>query len=266
MTLVLKGEFLLADIKKIYHGNTEVDKLYCGTDLVHEKEPADTTAPTTTVYPDPSVTYPAGEKVWLEVDEACDTYYTLDGSTPTTNSTLFTEAFTLDTTTTIKYFSVDTAGNTEAVKSTVFNIEEASTGWRYVRFIGHGDNTNSATTRLVEYKAMEGTTNRLLNKTPIEGEAVDTGGSIDAATNGVTDMSESYPIWWTAEGVPTLVYDLGSSYPIDTLQLWMYSTAGDPRQTRFILAVSNDNANWTTIVDNSTNTTVQPSEGWAFAI
>jgi len=110
-------------------GAVQVDKIYSGTDLVYEKQPIDTTAPITTVYPDPTnpnLTHYAGTKVWLEVNEMCTTYFTLDGSTPTTASPIFREAFILNETTTIKYFSVDLAGNVEAVKTTVFDITGAA--------------------------------------------------------------------------------------------------------------------------------------------
>ena len=40
--------------------------------------------------------------------------------------------------------------------------------WRYVRYIGHGDQTG-VTSRLVEFQALQGATNRLLGKLPISG-------------------------------------------------------------------------------------------------
>ena len=119
----------MLEYKDVRLGATKIDKLYCGTDLVYEKQPIDTTAPITTVYPDPTnanLTHYAGTRVWLEVNEMCTTYYTLDGSTPTTSSPIFREAFTFNETTTIKYFSVDLAGNIEAVKTTIFDIVSAA--------------------------------------------------------------------------------------------------------------------------------------------
>ncbi|MBK8164279.1 MAG: chitobiase/beta-hexosaminidase C-terminal domain-containing protein [Gammaproteobacteria bacterium] len=44
------------------------------------------------------------------------TYYTLDGSPPTTASTLYTGPITIDDTVVLKFFSVDAAGNTEGAK------------------------------------------------------------------------------------------------------------------------------------------------------
>ncbi len=52
------------------------------------------------------------------------TYYTTDGSTPTqTTADLYTGPFTVSATTTVKYFSVDSAGNVEGVNSTPIQID-----------------------------------------------------------------------------------------------------------------------------------------------
>ena len=104
-------------------GNTQLTKIYVGENLSWMYEAPDVTAPITSVYPDPVAgTHYAGQAVRFEVNEMCDTYYTLDGSTPTIGSTKYTDAFILNQTTTIKYFSVDVAGNVETVKTTVFDI------------------------------------------------------------------------------------------------------------------------------------------------
>jgi peptidoglycan/xylan/chitin deacetylase (PgdA/CDA1 family) len=51
------------------------------------------------------------------------TRYTTDGTTPTaTNGTTYAGPFTVATTTTVRYYSTDTAGNSEAVKSTQIKI------------------------------------------------------------------------------------------------------------------------------------------------
>ena len=48
---------------------------------------------------------------------AAATYYTTDGTTPTTSSTRFTTPLTINQPTTFKFFSVDNAGNAEAVQT-----------------------------------------------------------------------------------------------------------------------------------------------------
>lgn len=112
----------MTDFKNVKLGNSQIAKVYLGENLVWNYVEPDLVAPTTTIYPTPTVAYGAGAKFWFEVDEACDTYYTLDGTTPTVNSTLFTEPFILNSTTIVKYFSVDVAGNVEAVKTTEITI------------------------------------------------------------------------------------------------------------------------------------------------
>jgi hypothetical protein len=167
------------------------------------------------------------------------------------------------------YYTVQAGNYGRATNSAQVSAtpEETASLYRYVRFQGYGDQTNAATTRLVELQAMEGATNRLSGKVPISGEAVSSGGTIDKATDGLTAMtSGTYPLWWVGAGVPNLVYDLGAAYPIDTLKLWMFSTDADPRQTRFKLFVSNDNVNWTPVVDMSSNATPQPTNGWSYAL
>ncbi len=54
----------------------------------------------------------------------CDkTYYTTDGTTPTTSSAVYSTAIAIAATTTLKYFSVDKTGNTEAVQTQVYAID-----------------------------------------------------------------------------------------------------------------------------------------------
>ena len=54
----------------------------------------DITAPVTNIYPS-SGTHYAGDSVWFEVNEMCTTYYTLDGTEPTTASAKYVEPITI---------------------------------------------------------------------------------------------------------------------------------------------------------------------------
>jgi peptidoglycan/xylan/chitin deacetylase (PgdA/CDA1 family) len=51
------------------------------------------------------------------------TYYTTDGSTPTTSSPVFTQPFTISQPMTLKFFSVDNAGNTESVQTQTVQVQ-----------------------------------------------------------------------------------------------------------------------------------------------
>jgi hypothetical protein len=166
------------------------------------------------------------------------------------------------------YYTVQ-AGNygraTNSAQVSATPTGTAPAGWRYVRYIGHGDQTG-VTSRLVELQALEGATNRLLNKTPMAGYQTPNGGTIGVATNGEKVHASGYPLWWTAEGVPTLVYDLGATYPIDTINVTGYSPVADPRTTQFIISVSKDNTTWTQVADYTANTTNQPEAGFNFTV
>lgn len=54
------------------------------------------------------------------------TYYTTNGSTPTTSSTVYTAPFKVGGTTTVKFFSVDNTGNAESVKSQTLQIDSTA--------------------------------------------------------------------------------------------------------------------------------------------
>jgi len=107
-----------------------------GTATCHGKPPTtDTVAPTTTIKCNAGAcgtvpTKPAQVSL-AAIDNvggagADKTYFTTDGSTPTTASTAYTAPFTLSSTATVKFFSVDKAGNAEAVSSKQILIDAAA--------------------------------------------------------------------------------------------------------------------------------------------
>jgi peptidoglycan/xylan/chitin deacetylase (PgdA/CDA1 family) len=92
---------------------------------------ADTTPPTTAIACNSAVCssgwYSAAVSVSLSATDPDDgvkeTHYTLDGSDPTLSSLLYTGAFTVSTTSTVKYRSWDTSGNVEPAKSQAIRID-----------------------------------------------------------------------------------------------------------------------------------------------
>jgi hypothetical protein len=101
-----------------------VDKVGNVSDVRTEAYTFDANAPTTTVSP-AGGTYRTRQTLTLTCADSgtsgCEgTYYTLDGSTPTTSSTRYTGPFTLSTDTPLKFFSVDKAGNEEAARTETY--------------------------------------------------------------------------------------------------------------------------------------------------
>jgi N-acetylneuraminic acid mutarotase len=81
----------------------------------------DTFPPVTTASPSGG-TYSAAQSVTLTSNETATVYYTLDGSTPTTGSMVYDGSVSIAADTTLKFFARDTAGNTEAVKTEFYTI------------------------------------------------------------------------------------------------------------------------------------------------
>jgi hypothetical protein len=99
------------------------------SDAVTEVYVIDTTAPTTSAAP-PGGAYGSAVLVNLTCDDGTGvgcgaTYYTMDGSTPTTNSPQYSVPLNIAANTTLKFFSVDTVGNSEAVKTAQYFIGTA---------------------------------------------------------------------------------------------------------------------------------------------
>jgi len=86
----------------------------------------DATAPGTTAVPFGGTYNPPLSVTLICNDGAgsgCDRiYYTTDGTTPTTSSPVYSSAIIISVTTTLKFFAKDLAGNSEAIKTEVYNI------------------------------------------------------------------------------------------------------------------------------------------------
>jgi len=86
----------------------------------------DTVPPVTTPSP-PEGFYTSAQSVTLTCTDAggsgCDkVYYTVDGTTPTTSSPVYSSPINITVTTTLKFFAKDHAGNIEAVNTAVYVI------------------------------------------------------------------------------------------------------------------------------------------------
>jgi hypothetical protein len=109
-------------------GNVEATN----SQLIQINTPApDTTAPTSTIACNGAACgsgwYAPSVSVSLSASDPDDAVaairYTTDGSDPTTSSTLYSGAFGVSSSTTVKYRAWDTAGNVEATKSQLIQID-----------------------------------------------------------------------------------------------------------------------------------------------
>lgn len=90
--------------------------------------PADTTAPIVTASP-AAGTYTSAQTVTLSANETATIYYTTNGTTPTTASSVYSAPISIGATMTIQYMARDTAGNQSAPVAATYtiNIPQADT-------------------------------------------------------------------------------------------------------------------------------------------
>jgi hypothetical protein len=87
--------------------------------------PADTTAPTLTITA--GGTFTGTKTVTLTSSETGTIYYTLDGTTPTTASTVYSGPLSVTATTTLKAFAKDNAGNSSAIQTVTYTLGATDT-------------------------------------------------------------------------------------------------------------------------------------------
>jgi YD repeat-containing protein len=90
----------------------------------------DTAAPSTAASPAGGTftTYQTVTLTCSDTGSGCSrTYYTINASTPTTSSPVYSSPLNITVPTTMKYFSADSAGNSEAVQTQVYNVNTTPT-------------------------------------------------------------------------------------------------------------------------------------------
>jgi hypothetical protein len=263
-------------IDNAYLGTTPIKEIYLGATLIgggSVTQYTSTRVPTTQFRTNAgsyagigavtAIDLAANAPLWIDVQEpfvGCRSYYTTDGSTPTTASTLYTDALKFTQTTVLKVLTVSVFGVAAAVKTLTVNVAAAATGWRYLKIEGYGaaEVDQTVTTRLVEFEAWESATNRMTGATILSGETpsnAGTGGALAQIKDGSkTGASNTYPLWWTS---PTpngnVIIDLLAQRALTKLNYYGYSLSGVQRTNRFKILASNTNngTDWQPIWDNS---------------
>jgi len=82
----------------------------------------DTVAPVTTASPAAGL-YNSAKSVTLAVSETATVYYTSDGSQPKTTSAKYSAPIPVAVSTTLRFFAVDAAGNSETIKGATYIID-----------------------------------------------------------------------------------------------------------------------------------------------
>lgn len=98
--------------------------------MIERQVTVDTTAPTTTAEP-AGGSYTSAWSVTLRCDDGTGsgcaaTYFTTDGTNPTASSTPYSSRISIDTDTSLKFFSTDNAGNSETTRTESYVIQAAA--------------------------------------------------------------------------------------------------------------------------------------------
>lgn len=130
---------------------------------------------------------------------------------------------------------------------------ENSINFRYVRYLGDG-NTSNTGSHILEIVVMDSNgVNVALNK-PVTSGATDAT-NLAYITDGVNNDSGKYAYLGSSEDLDWAMIDLGQVYEnIDYIKIWHYFWETG-RQYRYELQVSEDSVNWISLFDTSRNGT-----------
>lgn len=117
----------LLDSNIVDLGTSGKDSLY-GYGLITAPNSTTNTTVSTPTASIAAGTYTSSQNVSLSDDtNGASIYYTLDGTTPTTSSTLYSSSITISSTTTLKAIAVDSSGNSSSVLTIVYTISSSPT-------------------------------------------------------------------------------------------------------------------------------------------
>ncbi|MTK63761.1 MAG: hypothetical protein F8N15_04375 [Methanobacterium sp.] len=108
-TLKFIGKDTLGNISQVYTENYVIDK----------------TLPTATALPKGGI-YNTSKTVALYMSKSGTIYYTLNGTTPTNKSNVYTKPLIISKTTVLKYFMIDLAGNKSQVYNQTYTIDKTA--------------------------------------------------------------------------------------------------------------------------------------------
>jgi minor extracellular protease Epr len=234
-------------------GTSGKDSLY-GYGLI--TAPSSTTTTTTVVTPTASVsagTYTSSQTVSLsDTTSGVSIYYTLDGTTPTTSSKLYSSPITISSTTTLKAIAVDSSGNSSSILSVLYTISKSGTTTiaAPTASVAAGTYTSSQTVSLSDttsgvsiYYTLDGTTPTTSSKlysspitisstTTLKVVAVDSSGNSSSVLSVLYTISQSGT---TTGTIPTPTASIPSgSYRIP-LMVTLYDRYSKPLRAYYTL-------------------------------
>ena len=126
---------------------------------------ADILPPTVTASP-PGGAFPAAPSVTLSADETATIYYTLDGSTPTQSSSVYSSPITVSSGTTLRFFAKDTAGNIGSIKTEIYTVDPSLLPATYM-------SDTTATSGQSTYSAQQAHTEFVTPSSQLIGKSID---------------------------------------------------------------------------------------------